>query len=56
MARTDTHPATDINRHSRRALAEEGAWRVDAFAVDAHSGEDLTLVDVWSQRQRGRST
>lgn len=51
--RTDAHPATDIDGHSRGALAEEGARRVDAFAIDAHSRKDLTLVDVWYQQGRG---
>lgn len=55
-ARTDAHPAADIDRHSGGALAEEGARRVDAFAVDADSGEDLTLVHVWQRRPKGSLT
>lgn len=51
-ARTDAHPAADVNGHSGGALAEEGARRVDALAVDANSGKDLALVDVWYQRPR----
>lgn len=54
--RTDAHPAADVDGHPGGALAEEGARRVDAFAVDADAGKDLTLVHVWRRRTRLRLT
>lgn len=44
--RTNARPAADINCHSWRALAEKGAWGVDALAIDTQSGKHLTLVHI----------
>lgn len=46
-ARTYTRPATHVDRHSWRTLAEERARRVDALAIDTHAWEHLTLVHIW---------
>lgn len=49
---TDAHPATEINSHSWRALAVEGAWCVDAFAVDTNARKHLTFVHIWETTDR----
>lgn len=45
-AQVDAHPASHVNSHSWRTLAEKGARCVDAFAIDAHSRKYLTLIHV----------
>lgn len=49
---TDARPSADVHRHSRRALAEEGAGSVDALPVDANSRKHLTLVHIWRSERR----
>lgn len=53
---TDAHPATEINSHSWRALAVEGAWCVDAFAVDTNARKHLTFVHIWETTDRQTTT
>lgn len=44
----NARPAADVNSHSWRALAEKGAWCVDALAIDTHSGKHLTFIHIFT--------
>lgn len=49
---TNARPAADVNSHSWRALAEKGAWCVDALAIDTHSGKHLTFIHIWQSVEK----
>lgn len=45
----DTRPAADVNRHSRRTLAEKRTGCVDALPIDAHSRKHLTFIHIFTR-------
>lgn len=45
------HPPVDVDGQARRALAAEGALRVDAAPVHADAG-GLALVNVWRRKKK----
>lgn len=50
-----THPPVNVDGQARRALAAEGALRVDAAAVHADAG-GLALVNVWAKKKKKHRT